>query len=212
MNTESLIKSLSTDVKPVKAVFGPIVQLVVWFVFSILIVLHLTTHTGDFRPGFAQQLIDNPRFFLETSTGIVTAILAALTGIVLAIPGAAESKFLVALTSTMLVIWFSLFLYGLIDPALTPSMMGKRPTCFSEVFLFSGPPILILVFLLRRGVTILRNLSGVFLAISACLLPSSAMQVACMYDPVHNLKFHVLPVLVMAILGLGLGVLALRKP
>lgn len=76
-------------------------------------------------------------------------------------------------------------------------MAGKRAHCAIEAFLYSMPPTLCALWLQQRRYALRPVRALVKSAVAAGLLGALVMQVACMYEPAHILKFHVLPVVLL---------------
>ncbi len=201
MDTSNLISNLSAELEPVKRPYPVGIEVCLWAIVSIPFVLSVTALTGPFRPGFLTQLVESPRFFIETFLGIAVAIFAAYSGILHAIPGAKETKAFQNITIVGAFVWVTFFLYGLLNPSLEPSMVGKRPYCFYETLMYAIVPFAMLFFTLKQGATIMRGTAGALIGISACVLPAVAMQVACMYDPYHVLTMHLFPVVIISTAG-----------
>jgi hypothetical protein len=186
--------------------------IVLWLSLSWAFVIAITLATGDLRPDVIEQLLHSPRFVVECLLGFGVGVFAFRTAILLALPGRASWRRAVPAAHAMVALWILAYVYGLVDPALEPSMVGKRPHCFSETLLFSSLPVALGVLLIARRTPIRRGWVGVLIGASAASLPALMMQVACMYDPKHILLLHLVPVLIMGIVGGVLGKIILRKP
>ena len=211
MKKDELLDRLAADLTPTRR-FSPATLVVIWLTVSWAFVVAVTFATGDLRPSALAQLLSSPRFLLECLLGLIVGVLAFRAGVLLALPGRARWRRVVPETVVLIAVWFGAYVYGLIDPALEPSMVGKRPHCLAETFLFSSLPIALGLWLVARRTPIQRGWTGAMVGASAASLPALMMQIACMYDPKHILAFHLLPVLVMGLFGAFLGWVALRKP
>ena len=211
MKKDDFVDHLAADLTPRRR-FSPAAILVIWLTVSWAFVIAVTFATGDLRPGALTQLLHSPRFLLECVLGLAVGVLAFRAGVLLALPGRVSWRRVVPETVALIAVWFGAYAYGLIDPALEPSMVGKRPHCFAETFLFSSLPIALGLWFVARRTPIQRGWTGALVGASAASLPALMMQIACMYDPKHILVFHLVPVVVMGLFGALVGWVALRKP
>ena len=210
-NKNDLIERLSADLQPVRRFsVGAIVAM--WLAIGWAFVAFVTFSTGDLRPGVVAQLQASPRFLLEYVLGAAVGVVVYRLAVLLAIPGATSTRRAAAIAVAMLSAWFGLHLYGLVDPALEPSMIGKRPHCFVETFVFSSMPIAFGLWLLLRRLPLARGWTGALVGFAAASMPAPIMQIACMCDPRHILQFHLMPVLIVGGFGALSGWLGFKKP
>ena len=198
-----LIESLKADLAPVQPVGSVGSVALLWLLVSVAYVLALGSLLGPFRPGFASQLVEVPRFSFEMVLGL--AALACFLAVSLreAVPGLPVNGLRRA-GWLLLIVWLGQFLLGFAAPTFEPSMLGKRDHCVWEAYLYSVPPLAWLIYLQRRRY-VLEPVRAVFhAALAAGLLPALMMQIACMHAPAHILGFHVLPVGVLAAVAVGL--------
>ena len=211
MHKARIIERLAADLEPTHRLpAGSAVAL--WLALSWTFVVVVTLATGDLRPGVVAQLTHSPRFVTECLLGFGVGFFAIRSGVLLALPGRTRWKRAVPAALGMVALWVGLYVYGLVDPALEPSMEGKRPHCFLETLVFSSFPLVLGLWLVARRTPIRRGWTGVLVGVSAASLPALMMQIACMYDPEHILLLHLLPVVVMGMLGGVLGRTFVQKP
>jgi hypothetical protein len=204
-----LIDKLSNNLPPVRPATAVNRLALIWLLLSGLYVIAVTHFFGPLRPTALEQLATQPRFLAETLLGLVALTLAALVGFRAAIPGALSHR--LRLVATLLLCgWVGCYLFGLFSPALEPSMLGKRPHCVVETFLFALAPLALALLLARRLFALQPGRAALWLGLTAGLLPALYMQLACMYVPEHILKFHIAPGLAVAVLAVPLGWLILR--
>lgn len=205
---DKLISELSNNLAPVTAP-GNINRLAVgWFVLGALFVVAATLLAGPVRPGAISQLLNHPRFLLETLLGVAAIVWVSLLAFRASVPGALSRGFMltgVALTG----LWLAQYAIGLISPALEASMLGKRDHCFLEVLIFGLPVTLAGLFIVNRNYPLNPGRMGIFVGLAAGMLPALLMQIACMYEPAHIIRLHILPGLLVAVIG---GLLAARWP
>ena len=212
MDENTLIESLKADLTPVRPA-GVISGVgLVWLLLSIVYVLALGAALGPFRPGFADQLANAPRFSLEMILGLAALGSFLLVALLESVPGR-NARRLRGIGWLLLAAWLAQFLIGFVAPALEPSMHGKRDHCVWEAYLYSVPPLLGLLYLQRRRYVLEPVRAVLHAALAAGLLPALMMQIACMYEPGHILAFHVLPIGVLVIVSTALtGAFARRRP
>ncbi|MEM7135170.1 MAG: NrsF family protein [Myxococcota bacterium] len=210
MDRKQFIDQLAAEPRPAKRLSTG-VAIALWLAASCTFVVGATLATGDLRPGVGEQLRDFPRFAAECALGLVAGIFVFRTGLLLSVPGRLHWRRAVPLALALIALWIGAYVYGLWSPALEPSMVGKRPNCFGETFLFSSFPLALGLLLVARRAPLQRAWVGALVGAASTSLPALMMQVACMYDPRHILQFHLLPILIVGLVGGAIGSLVLRR-
>jgi hypothetical protein len=206
-----LIGELSGELRPAPRLRGPRQLSLVWWVGAWLFVVAATLAVDPMRPGFAGQLLSSPRFAGETLFGILAGAFAIGVAFAAGIPGLGSPRRRIALALVLLAVWASAYLYGLVNPALEPSMAGKRRLCFVEVWLYGLPILIVALLLLRRLAPLGRFGAGFVTGAAAGAIPALLMQLACMYVPAHILTHHIAPGLALAFVGGMAGLRLLRR-
>jgi hypothetical protein len=206
-----LIQEISQELAPDTRLRGPIQLALLWWIGAWILVVAVTLAVQPMRPGFAGQLLASPRFAIETLLGFAAGWMAIQTAFALGIPGWGSPRRRVALALALLAFWASAYLYGLVSPALEPSMLGKRPHCFVEVLIYGVPIMIAGLLLLRRLAPLGRWSTGFVAGAAAGVIPGLLMQLACIYIPSHTLVYHIGPALIVALLGSLAGRLLLRR-
>lgn len=206
-----LIRELSEGLGPAPRLRGPLQLALLWWVGAWIFVVVATLLVQPMRPGFADQLLASPRFAAETLLGIVAGALAIGVAFAVGIPGWGSPRRRIALVLGLLALWAGSYFYGLVDPALEPSMLGKRPLCFAEVLIYGFPILVASLLLLRRLAPLERWSAGLVAGAAAGAIPGLLMQLACLYIPSHILIFHLAPALALALLGGLAGRVLLRR-
>jgi hypothetical protein len=201
-----LIDELSRDLAPVRRSPRPDRLASAWFVSGAVFVVLATYLAGPARPGAFAQLLAEPRFLLETLLGVVAIFWTSLAAFRGAVPAALSRRFAL-IGSVLMLIWLAQYVFGLIDPALEPSELGKRGFCSLEVVVYSVPLIAAALFFVRRLYPLSFVRTAVSVGLAAGMMPALYMQLACMYAPAHILPFHVLPGLLMALAAGGLALI-----
>lgn len=197
---DDLIGSLSTKLAPVKPIGRPEGWALAWFLASALYVVLVIHAMGPIRPEALSQLGASTQFFAEMVVGLVAILLIGVSAFRASVPGLPSRNFAVA-GSVLMVAWIASFVAGLEWPALEPSMSGKRHYCVIETFVYALPPILLAFLLIRRFYPLDTVRVAGSVSLAAGMLPALYMQIACMYVPSHILSFHILPGIVVGILG-----------
>lgn len=207
---DRLITSLVDDLAPVRRRAPVATPTFAWLVLAAGFVTACYLLVQPFRPGFLEQLLLAPRFALETALGIASAALLGAGGLALAVPALGSPWRRLAPALTALSAWVALNLYAFAEPALAVSMLGKRSGCIWEVLLAGTPPLVALLWLARRRWPLHGAVNGLALGLGAGALAATLMQLACLYEPTHNLLFHLLPGLALGGLGMAAGARFLR--
>ncbi|MEH6591787.1 MAG: NrsF family protein [Halioglobus sp.] len=196
----SLIDSLASDLTPVRTVKSIDVMALVWLLLSAAYVVAVTHILGSARENATIQLINEPRFLMETLLGFSAITTTALAAFRAAIPGATRKR-LVTLSIVLMVLWIANYVIGLAAPTLEPSMLGKRDHCFTETLLYALPPMFSALYLVRRLYPLRPMRTAIGFSLAAGMLPALYMQIACMYVPNHILMFHIIPGIMVVPIG-----------
>ena len=122
-----------------------------------------------------------------------------------AVPAALTRRFAMV-GAVLMLLWLAQYVFGLVNPALEPSELGKRGHCSMEVMLYSTPLILAAMYFIRRLYPLAFARTALSAGLAAGMIPALYMQLACMYESVHILSMHIFPGLVM---GLAAAAMAL---
>lgn len=206
-----LVRELAEGLRPVRRMPSPTSLALVWLVGSWAFVAAVTLATGGLRPGVLSQLTASPRFLGETMLGLVTGAVAIRAAADLGVPRPPLPWRRAAPALFLLAGWVGAYLYGLRDPALEPSMLGKRAGCYLEVLAFAAPPMAAALWLIRQAFPLARVWTGAMVGAAAGAVPGLLMQLSCMYDPAHILSYHLAPIAAVAFVGGLLGPAAFRR-
>ena len=202
----ALIESLSRDLAPVARVPNVNMLALGWFLLSAIYVIALTHLAGALRPGALSQLLSEPRFLLESLLGVAAILWVSLLAFRAAVPAALTRRFAAA-GFILMALWLAQYVVGLVSPALEPSTLGKRAYCFFETMVYAVAPILAALFLIRRLYPLRFVRTAMSVGLAAGMLPALYMQLACMYEASHILAYHILPGLVMMLVGAAVAAL-----
>jgi len=198
-NKAQLIDSLVEDLEPVMPVRHVLLSAQFWLITAVILSAGLAWMLGPYREGALDQLLLSQQFSLETLVGVVAIVALGIAGFRSAIPsgGANFKKGLWPLA--IVFIWMAFYLYGLVEPALAASELGKRDHCYLETFVMSLVPLLLGLNWAIKKWPVNPVQTGLLLGMASGLMSAMVMQFACMYDPIHALIFHIL-------LGLSVGI------
>lgn len=196
MKHESLISELSSNLEVTAPLAAPTVRAGLWLSFAYLVSLALILATGPLRPGFMQQLMENPRVLLELILGLAIAPMTIYTAFQLSVPDEKylKAKHLWVAFIPLGLLMISLFV-GLWAPSMESSMIGKRDHCLLETLIFGMVPTLVAYKMLVKAFPWRKYWSASLLAMAAIAPGAALMHIACMYDAKHILIYHMVPIL-----------------
>ncbi|MEQ8485073.1 MAG: NrsF family protein [Pseudomonadales bacterium] len=200
---------LLSDLVPVQRVLPATLVALLWLGASVLYVLAIMLWIGPLRPGALQQLMEYPQFTTEMLSGVGSLVCLSVAAMRMSVPGS-PTRMLLLLGWTLGAVWVGHIVVGLWLPPFAPSMLGKREWCVFEAYVYSVPPLVWALWLQRRRYVLDPMRTSLYAALAAGLVPALAMQVVCMYDPVHILNFHVAPVAALAA-AVGAGTWIVRR-
>ncbi|MGH1438770.1 MAG: NrsF family protein [Cellvibrionaceae bacterium] len=204
---DQLIASLVDDLK-VKRNRLPVVWVAIsWWLLSWLYVVVATWLMGPIRAlheqyAFAPYVnnVHTHQFHFESLIGLVASLLIAIVAWYGSTP-AALTKRAVYIAFAFVAVWLAFYVVGFFEPALEPSMIGKREHCYFEAFLYSMPPTLLACFYMLRRYPINKIKTGFLIGLAGGMMPALFMQFACMYEPGHIFTHHIIPALFTGFIG-----------
>ncbi len=209
----SLISNLSQDLEVIQHPGQTFWIAFSWVVTNFFLVMLLTFATGPFRPGSFDQLQHHPQFFIESLIGLSAIIMLAFAAFKSAVP-TPRSVFKLSLVAPLflLLVWLLFYIFGLWSPAMPASMVGKREVFCEITTLIIGLPGLVIGLLIIRKLWPLHTAwSGLLIGLASGATPALIMQFACMYSVGHILLFHLLPGLLLGLVGMISGKYFLQK-
>jgi len=207
---QQLILGLSEDL-PATQYAGNLWPSAMWLGGGLLLVAVLAWFDGPFRPGAWYQLQSSPQFFIESVIGLLAVALLVFSAFELSIPGRANSLRRLVMPIGALLAWVAGYVWGLLQPALEPTVSGQRAFCYAQTLLYSIPLLMAGVFWARRQYPLQGVRIGLLLGLAAGAVPALVMQFACMYAPDHILQHHILPGLSAGVLGALAGAIFLKQ-
>ncbi|HKK15292.1 MAG TPA: NrsF family protein [Gammaproteobacteria bacterium] len=212
-NRNELIAELSRDLMPSRRTGMTIDIIIYWLVFNFTVAMLLIWYAGPFREGSIQQARANPQFLLESIVGLSAIILLAISAVRSGIPSNVTSLKRYTPALLLLLTWLGFYIFGLWSPALEPSMLGKRELlpCYLETVIYGLPSLLMGLYLIGRLWPLHGSWSGLIIGLAAGATPALIMQFACMYIPAHIITHHLIPGLLLGVIGFFAGKYYLSK-
>ena len=198
--TDDFIDGLCGDLKPVKPLAHPLKRILPFAVLAALFVAIATYFVGV-RPDVGERLQDSS-FLIETILVAFIVITSAIASAYLSVPDARGKKWLIALPFTGLGI-FALWsaIRGYTEGMKMPKLHIDH--CMGEGVFMAVVPLLVAVFIIRKGATTSPKLSAIMNVLFAGGLGYLALRFTCMMDTIgHSLVSHMLPYIVI---GTALG-------
>ena len=200
------IAALVADLTPGLGPLHPIRDASAWLLISWSSAAALIWLLGPFRAGALAQWMSSPRFQLETVVVVLLSVLGGGLAALAAIPARASARRSLALVLALVAGWAALLVWALVVPPFAPSMDGKRAACVLEVIADAALPYALGLWWLRRRYAVLSPAAtGAVLGLAAGAAPAILMQLACVYEGGHGLRFHLGPLLACAIAGAAIA-------
>ncbi len=205
MNIE-LVKKLVNENKGWGKTYSPVIIALISSLIAFSIVAILVSNTwGGIRSNAFEQLQSHPRFLLEFSSLVLLAVFSLFFSAGLATPNSlieSNSKVAKTILITLILSSILLMLYSLIASALPTSMAGKRLYCSLEIIFYGLlTQAAIFYLILQRRALFQKNWIAFAASLGSGLVPMIIMQIGCMYDPLHNLTYHLTPVILVGAIG-----------
>ncbi len=178
----------------------------IWLLFSWSSALALIWLLGPFRTGALAQWVSSPRFQLETVVVVLVSVAGGGLAALAAIPARTSARRALAIVLALLLGWAGLLVWALVDPPFAAGMEGKRAACVLEVVIDAALPYALGLWWLKRRYAVLSPaLTGAVLGLAAGAAPAILMQLACVYEAGHGLRFHLGPLVACAIAGAAIA-------
>lgn len=145
-----------------------------------------------------------PLFSLESATLFFLSLMGSYLAFKLSVPGNSAKAILKVLVSAGL-LYFMFHTLSHVHTPLEETMGAKRAYCYLEVILYSFAVFFLMMKTLNQAAPTRKRLSALIVSISAAAFNIGLMQIGCVIEPSHILKFHILPALLMILLGTAIG-------
>ncbi len=200
MPESDFLDALVDDLQPVRPAVPWASAMGIWILASGLFAAGAILIGGPPRPGVESDLA-SLRLVIELSLVFATVFAMIAAGLEIGVPGAPATRRLLTPAVVLGLLWLGIMLLGDSLPGPARSMLGKREHCLVEVLMISLPPTGLAFFLLRHRLMRIQWAAGALAGAAASALPAIGMQLACMYEPEHALRFHYSPVVLIALAG-----------
>jgi hypothetical protein len=203
LRTEELIVGLARLAGPVRPLPSPSIRLAQWTAATAplmaLAVIVLGPRTDVITA------VSQPAFLGLATVTIGTALLSAASALVLAIPGAERSVWQRAVPLLAGAVWGLWLAYLLVREGAAFERVMSFPfhmTCLVEIAGLSIVPGWTIFVMLRRAAPLEPAWTGALAALAAVAGAAAATQLLCpVDDPAHQFVGHLLPVVVLSMLG-----------
>lgn len=206
MTSERLVAALVADLKPVRRISAHGTRALIWAAFALIWVSFATGALGV-RADLLHKLHD-PSYVTESAALGLVFMLAGRVAFRLSVPGAASARW----HSLAAVIAWALAVVSRSDAALSSTLLSSGPACVWRMSALALVPGLAVLRMLRCAAALEPGWTGMSALLSTSALAMLGTQALCAKDDAgHVLVWHVVPVLLTALLGIGLGKLLLRR-
>ncbi len=205
-----LIDALIEDLTPVRVARSWGSAVLLWAGISWVFVTSAVLMSGPVRSGAVAALVASPRSGLKLCLGLATGFTAIWAGLEIGVPGTPNTRRLWIPPLILFSGWLGLIAYGVAHPLFEVSMLGRREHCLAQSLVLATPPYLLALWLLRERIITAHAGAGLLVGAAAAAIPALWMQLGCLYDPVHALKFHLTPILIVGLAGALIGHFAWR--
>lgn len=212
MNTEQLISQLVNEGAQ-EPLPHPVKQTMMWLLVAFLYLGGLALYFG-FRADIADQL-SNVFIDLELVLLLGMAVSAALAAFCLSRPDGHQKPWIKYIPFAFLLPWaiaaFAGSAHDLQLANILHAMTLNKFGCPWHIVLFSAPPGIVMFLALRKGATIRCCWAGSMAAWSVSAFAYMLMRLIEQNDdPAHLLVWHVLPIVLICMVGMMIGKFALR--
>jgi hypothetical protein len=201
---QDLVDRLVADATPVRRLWRPEVQLLVWLAAVLPAVAFPASHVP--RDDVAQQL-RTPAFLLEEAAMLVAAALLALAALRSAVPGQRPRRAISLVAAMALVLGGLLVLRKPVFASWTPDgFLATGLPCLWRSLAWTLVPWALLLVAVRRAAPLRSRWTGALVGAAAWGLTFGALRLCCQTEELLHLSvFHVLPfvtgTLLLAVLG-----------
>jgi len=208
------IKDLAKSAKPVQQLASPLTRLGAWLIIAFIclfIGIAITGVSAQFKLVFT-----TPILFLETLSIILMSISAAVIALLLSVPGRFKPRML-GFVGLPFMVWVSLLsfrMWQLYSQTGVISWIEKNGFgCISNLLIIGLIPSIVLFSMIYLAAPLKSKLTGFIGLIAGMGLAALGLQFTCvfLFDPFHIAAFHVLPIVLIAICGIYLGKVILKK-
>jgi hypothetical protein len=208
VKSEELVRSLVSDLRPVRRLWGVDLRTLLWGGFALLCV-GLGTYALGPRVDLASKL-RQPSYLLENGSLLLLFALSARGAFRLSIPGLVQNERRRFWPVLGLILWGALIgIRGVQGPHAALSGAAFWLTgvpCVARMGCLGLVPGVAVFFMVRRGAPLHSGWAGLWALVAASALAMLGTQLLCPKDdPLHLLVWHLTPVLLTGLVGAVLG-------
>lgn len=206
METEELIKRLAADTSAVRRLRPPWVRAVFWLAIALPYVAAVVR--GKLMMVDPSQTLSDPRFVIEQTATLVTALTAAVAAFCSIVPGFDRRMLLLPLAP--LALWIASVGHGCVQDWLQFGADGLaiRPDweCLPSATIIGIVPAVAMVLMLRKGAPLYPRLTLALGALAVAAIGNFGMQIFHFRDAsIMMLVWHLGNVAVLSVLAGWLG-------
>lgn len=208
METNELIARLSTDVRPVVRLAPPLRRLGFWLLIELpYAALLLFVFRDHAAPGL-RETMSSPRYFVEQTAALLTAVTAAYAAFVSLVPG--SGRRVLWLPVLPLALWLASIGQGCVQDWLRygPAGLAVRldMDCLVPMLLIGIVPAVVMIAMLRRGAPLMPRATLVLGGLAVAGLVNFVLQLFHGGDlTIMILVWHIGFVIVVAAIAGWLG-------
>ena len=206
------LDQLVGDLKPEASHFRPELRFIFWAVFSFCFVaLAMEINRPLDIEGYHQ--VATTQYLIEAVIAFMPFFSLGYLAFLYSVPGRSPSRkwLLIALIPISLYILSTVFGVLFDRPLPEGAMVKGRYLCNVETLVVSLIPIVGMSYLIVRSYAYKKRLVAVLIGLAGGSLPMALMHIYCANDPLHILKHHIGPVLVISTIVLIVLPLVISK-
>ena len=206
---QNIVESLVKEHKEVLPLFNPEKRSLLIFAIHPLLITIIMFLIQPFREGFLTDLT-NVVFLLEVLSGAISLSALIYSSFLLVIPGR-KNKTMAIIGFISFLILSLLIAKGIYFPHKEASMLGKRHSCLYEILILGILPFAHITYLCKKAYIQAKFKTLLMASCASALIPAILMHLACMYEPIHVLKYHISPIIFFTITATTIAWLILKK-
>jgi len=201
MSQEDFLDALVENLEPVQRARPWSRVLCIWCGFSGCLIAAVILTIGPLRDGILNEFLGSPRLILELAIGMLAGVAAIVVALELGVPGTPIPRRLWRAPPVLFALWAFVILAQLVHPASSgQGSNGMRTHCFLQTLSASLPSAMLAIYLLHGRILFETRRAGCLAGMAAAALPALWMEFSCMTSPMHALKFHLSPILLVGAL------------
>ncbi len=208
MKREKLIQSITSHLIPVKRIFPSWIIFLIWALFASVTVLIFVWNRSE---NFSFLYI--PEYKFDLVFAFLTVISCGFVAIYTSIPGnKVKGKFLFT-PVTLFSFWvFTILIRFFLNMEASVSTNFSYHYCTKDILLMSVPSASVLIYIINRRLPLKKNWIGFWVVTASSSMSIIGVSFLCSNElPTHTLSVHILPVILVGLMGTFLGKLLFRE-